>query len=324
MGALAALMDRLERSVPLARHTSLRVGGPARYFVAADEPSICVRALAAATRDGVAVLPIGGGSNLLVADGGVDGLVIKYTATGYEVVERGDGTGVLVAAAGALVGNMARRLARQGWGGLEWGATVPGTLGGAAVNNAGAFGASMADTLIDLELVTANGEQRSLTNADLGYDYRASVLKRAALGSMLVTTVRCAVRRVDSAEALARIAEQQASRSYSQPRQLSAGSIFANPPGDYAGRLVEAAGLKGERYGCAEISGHHANFIVNTGGATATDVYTLLRRAQQAVWERFGVWLRPEVQLVGAWRHELLAALDGPVTSATTGREGRP
>ncbi|MDP8925047.1 MAG: UDP-N-acetylmuramate dehydrogenase [Chloroflexota bacterium] len=311
MSALAALGDRLERSVPLARHTSLRVGGPARYFVAAEEPRICIRALAAA-RAGVAVLVIGGGSNLLIADGGFDGLVVKYAATGFEVVDGGDGTGVLVAAAGAPVGNLARRLARQGWGGLEWGATVPGTIGGAAVNNAGAFDSSMANTLIDLDLVTAGGEPRTLTNADLRYEYRASVLKRGELGPILVTSVRCAVRRVDPIQASSRIVEQQATRSATQPRQLSAGSIFANPPGDYAGRLVEAAGLKGERCGGAEISGHHANFIVNTGGATATDVYCLLHRAQQTVWERFGVWLRPEVQLVGAWRQELLAALDGP------------
>ena len=312
MSALAALGERLERSVSLARHTSMRVGGTARYFVASEEPRICERALTAAVRDGIAVLPIGGGSNVLVADGGFDGLVVKYTAAGFEVVERGDGTGVLIAAAGAPVGNMVRRLARLGWGGLEWGATVPGSIGGAAVNNAGAFGGTMADDLIELELVTSAGERRTLTNAELGYAYRTSVLKRGELGPVLVTSVRCAVRRVDPVEAQRQIAEHQASRSISQPRQLSAGSIFANPPGDHAGRLVEAAGLKGERFGCAEISGHHANFIINTGGATATDVYTLLHRAQQVVWARFGVWLRPEVQLVGAWRREQLAALIGP------------
>ena len=294
----------------------MRVGGPARYFLSSDEPQACERALAAATRDGVAVLVLGGGSNLLVADGGFDGLVLKYAASGYEIVDQADGAGIVVAAAGALVGNMARRLARQSWGGLEWCATVPGTIGGAAVNNAGAFGGVMANDLIDLEVVTSTGERRTLANADLGYDYRTSILKRGELGMALVTSVRCAVRRVDRTEAQRRIAEQQASRSYSQPRQLSAGSIFANPPGDHAGRLVEAAGLKGERYGGAEISGHHANFIVNTGGATATDVFTLLRRAQESVWARFGVWLRPEVQLVGAWRHEQLAALAGPAGHA--------
>ena len=312
MSALAALTDRLERSVPLARHTSLRVGGPARYFVESEEIRACVRALAAAKHDGVAVLPIGGGSNLLVADGGFDGLVVKYSAPGFEVVDRGDGTGIVVAAAGALVGNMARRLARLGWGGLEWCATIPGTIGGAAVNNAGAFGGAMANDLLDLEVVSPSGERQTLANAELTYDYRTSALKRGELGPVLVTSVRCSVRRVDPGEARRRIAEQQASRSSAQPRQLSAGSIFANPPDDYAGRLIEAAGLKGERFGCAEISGHHANFIVNTGGATATDVYTLLHRAQQAVWERFGVWLRPEVQLVGTWRQEQLAALGGP------------
>ena len=197
------------------------------------------------------------------------------------------------------MGNVARRLAKQGWGGLEWCATVPGTIGGAAVNNAGAFGGAMAHDLVDLDLVATTGERRTLTNAELAYDYRTSTLKRGELGPILVTTVRCAVRRVDPVEAQRRIAEQQASRSFSQPRQLSAGSIFANPPGDHAGRLIESAGLKGERYGCAEISGHHANFIVNTGGATAADINAVIQEVQTRVWDQHQIWLHPEVVGLG-------------------------
>lgn len=318
MSALSQLGDRVERSVSLARHTSLRVGGPARYFVSTEDAALCAKALGAATHDGVVVRVIGGGTNVLVADGGFDGLVVKYTAAGFEVVPGAADAGVLAASAGAHLGNMARRLSRLGWGGLEWGATVPGTIGGAAVNNAGAFGTCMADSLLDLALVTAGGEPRTLSRAELHYEYRSSVLKRGELGPVVVTSVRCDLRRTDPVTSYNRILAHQATRTATQPRQLSAGSIFANPTGDHAGRLIESAGLKGERCGGAEISGQHANFIVNSGGASATDVYTLLRHAQQAVWERFEVWLEPEVQLVGAWRDEQRVALLAPVDRAET------
>ena len=138
------------------------------------------------------------------------------------------------------------------------------------------------------------------------------MLKRGALGSVVVRSARLRVRREEPEAATARIVEYQDQRTATQPRQLSAGSIFANPPGDYAGRLIETVGLKGERRGGAEISALHANFIVNTGSATARDVLSLIRLAQDAVWERHRIWLTPEVQLVGAWDPRDLADLAGP------------
>jgi UDP-N-acetylmuramate dehydrogenase len=298
--------------VPLGRHTSLRVGGPARLFLAGDDPQALARALDAAVEEGLPILVLGGGSNLLVADSGFDGLVLKLTSSGYAVETDEAGAPVVRAAAGALLGNLARRLAREGLGGLEWAATVPGAVGGAVVNNAGAFGGCLADNLLDVDLIQVGRSSRTLRNEELGYAYRTSVLKRGELGSVLVTSARLRVHRTTARKALTRIAQQQEQRTASQPRQLSAGSIFANPPGDYAGRLIEAAGLKGERRGGAEISAQHANFIVNTGGATASNVYSLIRQAQTSVWERVGVWLHPEVQLVGGWAPEQVAALAGP------------
>ena len=174
--------------------------------------------------------------------------------------------------AGANFSNLARRLAREGLSGLEWAATVPGTIGGAVVNNAGAFGGCVADNLLDAVLVMPDGSERTVSHADLAYAYRTSRLKRGEFGPTIVRSARFRVTRDDPKLALARIHEQQARRTASQPRQLSAGSIFANPPGDYSGRLVEAVGLKGARSGGAEISAQHANFIVNSGAATAQDV----------------------------------------------------
>jgi UDP-N-acetylmuramate dehydrogenase len=306
---------------PLGRRTSLRVGGTARHYLESDDPAVLGEALAAAHEAGLPVLALGGGSNLLVADEGFDGLVVRLTADGYSVATADGRLGVVTAAAGLPFANLARRLAREGWAGLEWGSNVPGTIGGAAVNNAGAFGGCMAEDLVGLELFDASGRRRELPDADLAYAYRSSALKRGELGPVLVTTVRCRVHREDPTAALTRIADFQALRTATQPRQLSAGSVFANPPGDFAGRLIEAAGLKGRRAGGAQISPRHANFIVNLERATARDVYTLVRLAQDTVWHRCGVWLRPEIQLVGGWSRDELRALTGPPRGATAGGE---
>ena len=323
MTVASPLGPDVAEAVPLAPRTSLRVGGPARYYIESADPSALAPELAAAAAANLPILVLGGGSNLLVADAGFDGLAIRYTADDVAVTPTGRATAEVAASAGLAFANLARRLAREGWGGLEWASNVPGTIGGAAVNNAGAFGKSMADDLVGLELLTPDGRARELTSAELSYAYRTSVLKRGELGPILVTRVRCAVYRADPDAALERIAELQRLRSETQPRQLSAGSVFANPPGDFAGRLIEVAGLKGTRVGGAEISGRHANFIVNLGragrgGATAEDVYALMRLAQDAVWERTGVWLRPEIQPVGAWRSEQLRALAGPSEAVRT------
>jgi UDP-N-acetylmuramate dehydrogenase len=315
VSALDRLSVEFERGAPLGRHTSLRVGGPARCFLASGDPTALALVLDAAAEDRVPILLLGGGSNLLVSDAGFDGLVLKLTTMGYSV-ETEDGAPLVRASAGATIGNLARRLARAGMAGLEWAATVPGAVGGAVVNNAGAFGGCVADNLIDADVIQASQGARTLSAADLGYAYRTSVLKRGELGPVLVTSARFRLRRDEASAVLTRIANQQEQRTASQPRQLSAGSIFANPPNDYAGRLIEAAGLKGARRGGAEISGQHANFIVNSGGATAANVYGLIRLAQDAVWRQSGVWLRPEVQLVGTWPREQIEALAGPTKAA--------
>lgn len=313
---------KLERNVPLARFTSLRVGGAAEFFLAAATADELAQGLAWAHERDLPVRVIGGGSNLLIADAGVDGLVIRAVGTNSEVVQR-DGETVVIADAGVTLANLARRLAKQGLSGLEWAANVPGTVGGAAVNNAGAFGGDTASVLIALTAVDAAGRSMRLAAADLDYGYRSSVLKRRALGDVAVEQVELRVRVDDAAAAMARVSTFNARRMQSQPRSLSAGSVFANPGDDFAGRLIEAVGLKLSRVGRAEISEQHANFIVNMGGASALDVYVLMRRAQDAVFGQTGVWLRPEIELFGPWSDEQRAALEAPHGSAAARVTGR-
>jgi UDP-N-acetylmuramate dehydrogenase len=189
---------------------------------------------------------------------------------------------------------------------------VPGTVGGAVVNNAGAFGSCVVNDLAWAELLQPDGYQVRLLACELVYDYRTSRLKRGELGSALVVRAAFRVRQIDPEQAVSLIRQFQQQRTATQPRQLSAGSVFANPPGDYAGRLIELAGLKGRRMGGAQISPQHANFIVNLGHATAADVYALIRLAQEAVWREHGCWLRPEIELVGRWGEQERAALVKP------------
>lgn len=297
-----------EPNVSLAPHTSLRVGGLADWFVLAKSAQDVAAAFAWATERGLEVRVIGGGSNLLVADRGFGGVIVKVAYSHCEV--RQDETGpVLVAQAGANFANQARRLAKQDLGGLEWAANVPGTIGGAVVNNAGAFGGDTASCLLSATVVDASGRRLRLSPSELGYAYRTSVLKRRELGEVAVESAELRLQTTARGEADARVKEFNAQRMRTQPRILSAGSVFANPQGTYSGKLIEEAGLKGTGVGAAQVSEQHANFIVNPGGATARDVYALMRQVQDVVYARTGIWLRPEIELLGRWTDDERSAL---------------
>jgi UDP-N-acetylmuramate dehydrogenase len=293
----------------------LRVGGPADFFVLAHTAGDLAEALDWARQKDLQVRVIGGGSNLLVAEAGVAGLVIK-TAFAHASVEERDGQPTLVAEAGANLANQARRLAKQDLGGLEWAANVPGCVGGAVVNNAGAFGGETASSVLSVTVVDALGIRTRLGVHDLQYSYRTSVLKRHDLGDVAVESAEWQLRRCAPGEAAARVKEFNAQRMRTQPRILSAGSVFANPRGAYSGKLIEDVGLKGASAGDAQISEQHANFIVNLGHATARDVYSLMRRAQNTVFEQAGTWLRAEIELLGRWTEEERATLAGPLATA--------
>ncbi|MGH2473267.1 MAG: UDP-N-acetylmuramate dehydrogenase [Candidatus Limnocylindria bacterium] len=282
------------RGEPLAPHTSLRIGGPADFFLRVASEKDLLEAIQVARENELPVFVLGGGTNLLVADRGIRGVVLQNAWRESSV----DGE-IVTASSGTELAHVAAVAARSGIEGLEWMATVPGTVGGAVHGNAGAFGSETADVLIDAELVDMNGDTWTATVEDLVYAYR-----RSALQGTPIVCVRARFRGKggDRANAVRRIKEMANERIKKQPlAQPNTGSIFRNPPGDFAGRLIEAAGLKGRAIGGATVSEKHANFIVNTSGATASDVRALMALIQQEVAKRFDVRLVPEVELVGDW-----------------------
>jgi len=287
---------------PLSGHTSLRVGGPADVLVRVRAVDDMAGWWKLARRLRIPARVIGRGTNVLVGDGGVPGLVLLNRCEGWSVAPAGPGgepgaTAVVHAEAGVTLAALGQQLARDGWAGLEAGVGIPGSVGAAVVTNAGAHGWCMADCVVEVEVLEPEGEARPSAPADLVFRYRGSALKGDPDRVVLRATLR--VTREDPAVILARIAEYTAQRRATQPTTPSVGSIFKNPPGDYAGRLIEAAGLKGAVAGGAEVSPVHANFFVNRGGARAADVARLIERARGAVRARFGVVLETEIERLG-------------------------
>ncbi|MCS7222499.1 MAG: UDP-N-acetylmuramate dehydrogenase [Anaerolineae bacterium] len=291
---LEAMGLTVHRDVPLGDYTSFRIGGPADLLVVVHTVDDLAGAVALAHKSGMPWWVLGGGSNVLISDAGVRGLTIVNRCRAIRIGE--DGT--VWAESGALLAGLAREAIQAGLAGLEWAVSVPGTVGGAVVGNAGAHGGCIADCLSSVELVHPSGQRFVWPAAELELGYRSSRLKTGALtGVVLSASFRLTPAPVDTLRQ--RASEYLAYRRRTQPITASAGSIFRNPPGDYAGRLIEAAGLKGAREGGAQFSTVHANFIINLGGATARDVLCLIERAQRAVKERFGVTLEPEILFIG-------------------------
>lgn len=290
---------------PLARHCSWRVGGPAEFFVAADSVETLKQAVRAALKMGLPYRVLGRGTNVLIADAGMRGLVIAAACDGYTLQEH-DGTALLRAEAGGSLPQVANTVSKRGWAGLEWAVGIPSAVGAAIVNNCGAHGACMADRVSGVTILDAAGREQALEAAALGFAYRTSRFK-GRVGEIVLTADMRLVR--DAPEALAeRLRRHNEYRRATQPPDPSAGSVFKNPPGDFAGRLIDATGLKGTRAGGAIISPVHANFFVNAGGATAADLLALIHLAQARVFERFGVRLEPEIELLGDWQPEATSA----------------
>ncbi|HEX6130668.1 MAG TPA: UDP-N-acetylmuramate dehydrogenase [Actinomycetota bacterium] len=289
------LGGRLRALEPLARHTSYRIGGPADLLALPDTAAELAIVVRTCREAGVPLTLLGAGSNLLVGDGGMPGVVVKLGPGFRRVTWRADG---VVAGAGALLGKLARAAAARGLAGLEAAEGIPGTVGGAVVMNAGAYGWETGDVLAEVEGVDERGRLRTLARSDFVFHYRRTELPPG----LVVTSATFALGPDDPAAIAARLGAVRDRRVASQPHGASnAGSIFKNPGDDHAGRLIEAVGLKGRRIGRARVSERHANFIVNDGGATAADVQALMSEAQRTVWERSGVWLEPEIRLVGRW-----------------------
>jgi len=289
--------ERMQENVSLAPYTSARIGGPADALVTVSSADELADTVSCLWQLDVPYDILGGGSNVLVSDRGVRGLVVLNKAKGIRFDE---GSRPKVRAeAGVVFANLARRTASHGLSGLEWAAAVPGTVGGAVYGNAGAFGGDMAGSLIQAELLTDTGRE-TWPVEKLGYTYRSSVLKRESL-KFVVLWAELRLEHSTKEEVSAKITQFSTRRKETQPPGASMGSMFKNPPGDFAGRLIEAAGLKGTRIGDAEISPVHANFFINHGQTKAEDVRALAYLARKVVAEKFGIELELEIEFVGEW-----------------------
>jgi len=285
--------DQLLLDEPMSRHTTFRVGGPADVMFLPESGEQAARALAAAREAGVACYVVGNGSNLLVRDGGIRGLVVAL-GEGMSAIRR-DGD-IVTAQAGASLAKVAAFAQTEGLAGLEFASGIPGTLGGGCAMNAGAYGGQLSDCLIDAE-VLMDGEPRTLTVYEMDMGYRTT---RPLRQGGVVLSARFALKPDDPGAIAARMRELNARRRDKQPLNYpSAGSTFKRPEGRFAGALIEGAGLKGRRVGGAQVSEKHAGFIINVGGATAADILGLIRLVQDEVQEKYGVALETEVRIIG-------------------------
>ena len=283
---------------PLATRTSFGIGGPAEFFVESGRVETIEKMLTGCLDREIPYTLLGAGTNLLIADRGIESLVIRVVNRDHRI----EGTRV-TAGAGLKMMRLARIVADAGLRSFEFAIGVPGTVGGAVYQNAGCWGKEMRDVLVDVcGFVPGAGTQKwDPKKLELGY--RTSALREGALKGALVIEATVQLERGDGEEAKRLMAKLTAERNETQPiKTKNCGSVFKNPPGDSAGRLVQAAGLKGLRQGKAVVSTLHGNFIVNEGGATARDVATLIQRIQAEVKRRFNAELEPEVELVGRWK----------------------
>ena len=285
----------VERDHALARHTSFNIGGPAAWFCELGRIEELERVVEEAARREVPYLILGAGTNLLIADAGFDGLVLRIVNRDHRI----DGTRVR-AGAGLKMMRLARLVADAGLVDFEFAIGVPGTVGGAVYQDAGCWGRELREVLVSAEGYVPGEGRATWPAADLDLGYRTSAFREGPLRGALITAATIELRPGDGQAAKREMARLTAERNRTQPiKTKNCGSVFKNPPGDSAGRLVEAAGLKGAWEGKAQISDLHANFIVNHGGAGAEDVRRLIERAIGTVRARFEVELEPEVELVG-------------------------
>ena len=291
--------DKLQIGVMMSRYTSARVGGPADMFLVVESAQELQTAVSLAYTLDIPYFILGGGSNVLVSDAGVRGLIVTYRHSGAHVV--------CIAESGMNLSSLARQCIAKGLGGLEWAIGVPGTVGGAVVGNSGAHGGDMNSNVLAATIWEPGQGARVYTNEEMQYAYRDSVLKReqgqpVTRRVVLTTEIKLTPEPVEVL--MARADGFTARRKQTQPAGASVGSMFKNPDNYYAGYLIESAGLKGFRVGGAKISEKHANFFVNDEDASADDIRALFAEAWNSVRERFGIEMDLEVELVGEWEFE--------------------
>jgi UDP-N-acetylmuramate--L-alanine ligase/UDP-N-acetylenolpyruvoylglucosamine reductase len=299
----AATGLKVIRDEPMSKHNSLRVGGPASFFVAVNHKEQLVEAVLFARARGLPYLVLGNGTNILVGDYGIDGLVIHNKSQDISLELLDEDRSLWHVASGVLFSRLARKTCEQGWTGQEWSNSVPGSVGGGVVSNAGAHGKDLHDDLVSVEVLTRDGKIEVWPADTLEMGYRTSRFKahgsRTLSNPEVILSADITLYRDANHECEARMREYLAERQATQPPGKTAGSTFKNPPGNYAGYLIEQVGLKGFRHGQAQFSPKHANFMMNLGGATTADVLYLMRLAQTRVRDQFGIDLEPEIEYIG-------------------------
>ena len=285
--------DNVLRDEPMSRHTTFRTGGPAEYLVSPDMD--CLPGVIAFCREQeIPLTVIGNGSNLLVGDKGISGVVVEIGRSMGEICLEED---KITAQAGALLSAVSAKAAAEGLTGLEFASGIPGSVGGAVIMNAGAYGGEMKDTLVAATVLTKEGEIVRLPAEELDLSYRHSNLPEK---ESIVLEAEFVLTEGDVDQIAETLADLKQKRTSKQPLEYpSAGSTFKRPEGHFAGKLIEDAGLKGYTVGGAQVSEKHCGFVINKGGATSADVLELIRHIQKTVLEQFGVQLETEVRLLG-------------------------
>ena len=292
----AAGTDHIYREEPMKNHTTFRIGGNAEVFAAPDSADGIERVLQICREENIPYTVIGNGSNLLVGDRGVCGVVLQIYRNYASI--RIEGTDLYVQA-GALLGQTAAAAAREGLTGLEFASGIPGTIGGAAAMNAGAYGGEMKDVLVWVKAIDRDGHVRQYAAEELELGYRTSRIQKEAL---VVLEVKLTLQQGDPVKIRERMEELKEQRVAKQPLEYpSAGSTFKRPEGYFAGKLIMDAGLRGFSVGDAQVSEKHCGFVINRGNATAADVMALVSQVQTIVEEKFGVRLELEVRRIGTF-----------------------
>lgn len=307
---LAEIQARTKRNEPLARHTTSRIGGPADLLIEARSGEELSLIVSRADEMNLPCLVLGGGANVLVSDKGIRGMVVINRSKEIKFTVRDTSARVEVDSGVSLI-SLARDCIERGLAGFEWAIGVPGTVGGGVVGNAGAHGSEIASNLYMARILRRGLAPEWWTPRQLAFEYRSSALKKYRLAERpIVLSAIFDLRRDNRTNLERRASEFNNKRKTTQPPGATIGSMFKNPKGDYAGRLIEACGLKGTRIGGAKISEIHANFFVNAEHATATDVMELVNLAKNEVLKNFGIELELEVELLGDWGHERIKTDD--------------
>ncbi|MBR7163622.1 MAG: UDP-N-acetylmuramate dehydrogenase [Clostridia bacterium] len=290
----------MRENAPMAEYTSFQIGGPADLFIEPETKEALIGSYRILAEEGITPLIIGAGSNLLVADGGIRGVVIRLAKPLNQVSVEGE---YITAEAGISLARLAAEALSFSLSGLEFASGIPGSLGGAVFMNAGAYGGEMKDVIVETEYLAKDGNVSAVSGDAHDFGYRHSIFSEKG-GIVLASKMKLA--RGNSDEIRATMLELNTRRKDKQPLNFpSAGSFFKRPEGHFAGKLIEDAGLKGTTIGGAQISEKHAGFVINTGGATAKDVCRLMDYVKEKVFEKYGIILEPEVRMLGDFSDSL-------------------